>query len=228
MFCFEKLIDTEKRDLLHKLVQANCITSGHRDRVICSKPEDRAYELLIILQRRRYKDYFNFMDCLRKTMQQNMVKILEKGGVTAVNVQLLQEREDKRDIEAELVNKLTRYIDEGSESELSDDQRNPIHKLLAELQDNDICFIGSCTSNSGLSMFFQGETDDSSSALNNGCESGSLKNKLESWFRSSLEIPERWPPLVKEVTTGQHSNKHQVTTETEQNSGELRCIEFYQ
>ena len=58
MFCLEKLIDTEKRDLLHQLVQEKCITSRHRDRVIKSKPEDRAYELLIILKRRRYKDYY--------------------------------------------------------------------------------------------------------------------------------------------------------------------------
>ena len=41
-------------------------------------------------------------------MQQNIFKILEKGGVTAVNVQLLQEREDKRDIEAELVKQADR------------------------------------------------------------------------------------------------------------------------
>ena len=54
--------------------------------MIHTEPEDKAYELLIILQRRRYKDFCNFMKCLRETMQRNIVKILEKGGVTKVNI----------------------------------------------------------------------------------------------------------------------------------------------
>ena len=55
MFCLEKLIDTEKRALELKLVTANCITSRHRERLIHSKPEEKAHELLIIIQRRRYR-----------------------------------------------------------------------------------------------------------------------------------------------------------------------------
>ena len=35
MFCLEKLIDTEKRDLLHKLVRAKCIRARHREREWC-------------------------------------------------------------------------------------------------------------------------------------------------------------------------------------------------
>ena len=66
MFCLERLIDTEKRDLLHQLVRAKCITSRHRDRVIHSKPEDKAYELLIIIQRRRYGDFRKFMEYQKK------------------------------------------------------------------------------------------------------------------------------------------------------------------
>ena len=103
MFCLEKLIDTEKLDLIHKLVAKKCITSNHRDIVVSSEPEKKAYELLVILRRRRYRDYFNFLECLRKTMQKNIVKILEEGGVTEVQVQFYQKRKDKRDIEAELI-----------------------------------------------------------------------------------------------------------------------------
>ena len=220
MFCLEKLIDTEKHDLVYKLVQANCITSRHRDRVIRSKPEENAYELLIILQRRRYRDFFNFMKCLRKTMQNNIVKILEKGGVTEIEVQLFQERTDRRNIEAELIRKLTGYVNEDIASDLSEDQKQIVDKLLAELAENDIYFIGTCTSTSkgSVSMFLQGRQDDPLPVLNNGCESGSLKVTVEEIFRSLLEIPDSEPPLVKEVTTGQHSNKHHVTTETEHNS----------
>ena len=220
MICLEKLIDTEKRDLELKLVTANCITSRHRERLIHSKPEDKAHELLIILQRRRYKDFFNFMDCLRKTMQNNIVKILKKGGVTEIKVQLFQERRDKRNIEAELIRKLTGYVDEDRASDLSEDQKQFVDELLGELAENDIHFIGAYTGTSkgSFSMFLQGEKDDSLQVLNNGCESGSLKDKLENLFRSLLKIPDSEPPLVKEVTTGQHSNRHHVTTETELNS----------
>ena len=129
MFCLGKLIDTEKLDIELKLVRANCITSRHRDRVIHSKPDDKAYELLIILQRRRYKDFFNFMECLRKTMQHNIVKILERGGVTEIKVQLLQERSDRKNIVAELIKKLTGYIDEDKACGLSEDQRKFVDAL---------------------------------------------------------------------------------------------------
>ena len=217
MLCLEKLIDTEKRDLELKLVTANCITPRHRERVIHSKPEDKAHELLTILQRRRYKDFFNFMECLRKTMQNNIVKILEKGGVTEIKVHLFQERKDKRNIEAELIKKLTGYADEDKASDLREDQKQIVDALLAELAENDIYFIGTCTSTSmgSFSMFLQGGNDDSLQVLNDGCESGTLKNKLETGFRSLLEIPDSEPPLVKEVTTGQHSNRHHVTKETQ-------------
>ena len=79
MICLKGLIDTEKHDFLLILVREKCITKRHRDRVFRTKPEERAYELLIILQRRRHRDFVIFMDCLRKTMQNNIIKVLEKG-----------------------------------------------------------------------------------------------------------------------------------------------------
>ena len=99
MFCLEKLIDTEKRDLLHQLVRAKCITARHRDRVIRSKPEIKAYELLIIIQRRRYRDFCKFIECQKK----NIVNILEKGGVTEIKILLQEDRGNNRKIVAELM-----------------------------------------------------------------------------------------------------------------------------
>ena len=227
MFCLEKLIDTEKRDLLHKLVQTKCITSRHRDRVIRSEPEDKAYELLIILQRRRYKDFFNFMECLRKTMQHNIVKILEKGGVSEIKVQLFKKLGDTNII-AELIKKLTGYADEDNKRELSDDQRQLIDEVLADLKVEGIYFIGTCTSDNvtSMSVFFQGKTENPFPVLTSGCQSGSLKDKLEKLFRSLLKIPGSWPPLLKEVTMGKQSNTHYVTTGIEQNSGIFSCNAF--
>ena len=221
MFCLEKLIDTEKLDLLHKLVHEKCITPQHRERVIRSKPEDKAHELLIILQRRRYKDYFNFMECLGKTMQRNIVRILEKGGVTEIRVQMIQERSDKRDIEAELIRRLTGYVGEDEASGVSEDQKKIVDELLAELTKNDIYFIGACpgTSKGSMSMYLQGENDDPRPVLNDGCKSGTLKGTLENVFRFLGEIPNSEPPLVKEVTMGEHSDKHHATILTEQNAG---------
>ena len=218
MFCLKKLVDTEKLDFLMKLVAADCIRARHRDRVIHSKPEDKAYELLIILQRRRYKDFLNFMECLRKTMQNNIAKILEKGGVTEIKVQLLQERGDKRNIEAELIKKLTGYVGEDNASVLSEDQKTIVDELLAKLAENGICFIGTCldtTSEGGLSMFFQAEKDDPCLFLKSGSESGSLKAMLETWFRFLLELPDSRHPLGIQVTTGKHSSIHHMATRTE-------------
>ena len=219
MFCLKVLIDTERQDLLMKLVAANCIREIHRDRVMNFKPdEERAYQLLIIIQRRRFKDFFNFMECLRKTMQTNIVKVLEKGRVSEIKVQLLKNRHDERNIAAELVRKLTGcIIDEGNESNLSEDQKKIVNEILAELKENDIHFVGTCAvpSNSdSLPMFFQSKAKNS--FLKNGCESGTLKNTLEKLFRTLL--PEREPPLVKEATMGQQSDNHHLNTE--QNSGE--------
>ena len=225
MFCLKKLIDTEKRDLVRKLVAEECITRRHRDRVICSKPDDKAYDLLVILQRRRYKDYFNFMKCLRKTMQTNTVKILEKGGVTEIKVELLKERRNRRDIGVELVGKLRGYIDDGYESDLSEDQRKIVDGILAELEKNDLYLVGTCTDTSNrdsILLFFQ--DGDGIPMLKNIVESGSLKDKLDKLFRALLNIPDRSPPLVKMVTMAKHSDKHPSKLQTEQNSGELYLL----
>ena len=225
MFCLKELINTEKQDLLMKLVASNCIRTRHRERVMNFKPdEEKAYQLLIIIQRRRYKDFFNFLKCLRKTMQRNTVKVLEKGGVTEIKVQLLQNRSDKKNIEAELIRKLTGYVDEGGQSDLSEDQKKIVDDLLAELEENDIHFIGTCAvtaDSNSMSMFFQGKNKDQIELLKNGCESGSLKDTLESLFRALLDIPDDWPPLVKQVTVRNHSNRHQLNRQTDT---EFRCV----
>ena len=98
-------------------------------------------------------------------------------------------------------------------------------EFLLELAENGICFIGICpettSPDSDMSMFFQGEKDDPFQVLKKGCESGALKDKLDVSIRSL--IPDRLPPLVKEVKTGEHSNKHHVTIQTEHSSGKLFC-----
>ena len=222
MFCLEKLIDTEKRDLLHQLVRSKCITSRHRDRVIRSKPEIKAYELLIIIQRRRYRDFRKFMECQKK----NIVDILEKGGVTEIKIQFQGEQGNNRKLVADLIKKLRGYVGEDDESDLDGNQKRMIIEFLAELAENGICFIGirpeTTSSDSDLCMFLQGEKEDSFQVLKEGCESGVLKVKLEALIRSL--IPDRLLPLVKEVRTGKHSNKHHVTIQTDLSSGKCGFI----
>ena len=225
MFCLEKLIDTEKRQLVMKLVAAKSIRSIHRDRVLNFKPdEEKAYQLLIIIQRRRYKDFFNFMDCLRKTLQRNVAKVLEAGGVTEFKVQVFQKRSDTRDIAAELIKKLTGYVDETDESELTADQKKIVDDLLAELEENDIYFIGTCAvteDSDSISLFLQAENDDPNGWLKAIFESRSLENTFDKLFRALLNIPESWPPLVKQVTMGKQSKRHLMNTKTEQITGEF-------
>ena len=162
-------------------------------------------------------------------MQNNIVKILEKGGVTEIKVQLYQERSDEGDIEAELIRTLTGYVDEEKASGLSEEQKKIVDDLLAELAKNNIYFTGTCTGTlkNSVSMFLQGEESNSFTVLKEGCESGSVKDRLEKFVRSLFKIPEGSPPLVKMVTTGKHSNRHHMTTATEQNSGEwIICFMF--
>ena len=230
MFCLKELINTEKQDLLMKLVTAKCIRARHRDRVMNFEPdEQKAYQLLIIIQRRRYRDFFKFMECLRKTLQRNVVKILEKGGITEVKIKLLQERSDNRNIAAELIRKLTGHVDESNSSDLSEDQRGFVGDLLEELEENDIYFIGTCTvtaDSDSMSVYVQSENDDPIRLLKTACESGSLKNTLEKLFRSLLDISDKWPPLVKDVTTGKHSHIHQLNSEMGKNSGKFIQMSF--
>ena len=205
MFCLRRLIDTEKLELLDRLVAANCITAPHRDRVIHFERDMKAYNLLVILYRRRYRDFFTFV----KYQKTNIANILKTGGVTEIKIQIREEQSDKRKTVAELITKLRGHVDEDSDSDLNEDQRKMIIKFLAELAENGICFIGICPettpSDSDLSMFFQGEKEDPFQVLKESCDSGALKDKLEELIRSLL--PDRFPPLVKEVKTGEHSGK---------------------
>ena len=140
MFCLRRLIDTEKLDVLDRLVEVNCITAPHRDRVIHSGRDMKAYELLIILYRRRYKDFLTFV----KYQKTNIANILKTGGVTEIKIQIREERSDKRKTVADLIKKLRGHFDEDNESDLNEDQRKMIIKFLAELENNGICFIGIC------------------------------------------------------------------------------------
>ena len=64
----------------------------------------------------------------------------EKGGVTQITIHLLHGRDDKQNIEAELIKKLTGYVDKENKSDLNEDQRH----FIDELKANNIYFIGSC------------------------------------------------------------------------------------
>ena len=79
-------------------------------------------------------------------------KNLRRGEVTEIKVRLLQERDDKRDIAAELVNKLTGYADEENKYDLNNDQQRIIGDLLSELKANEIYFVGACRSDSRPSL----------------------------------------------------------------------------
>ena len=141
--------------------------------------------------------------------------------MTEIKIHFQEDQGDNSKIVAELIKKLRGYVDENKANDLDEDQTKTVIDFLGELAENGICFIGICPettpSDSGLAMFFQGEKDDRFQVLEKSCESGALKDKLEALIQSL--IPDRLPPLVKEVKTGKHSNKHHVTIQTENCSG---------
>ena len=205
--CLKKLIDTDKQDFLLQLVQAKCIGSKHKENVgKCEHKEHKAKALLKILKRRRYKDFSSFIYCLKKTKQDSLAKVLETGGVGRIEVQL-NERSDWKEIEKEILKQLEGLDDEDNKSELSPDQREMIKKILAELAEYDIDFIGACHGppNTGsISVFLQVRKGDPYSVLMGSWKSELLKGTLENMFQellknsSLLRIPNR-SPLVKHV-----------------------------
>ena len=89
MFCLVNLINPYRMNFLYRLVSKKCITNRHKEKVErWLEPEKKIDELLRIMKRRSHRDFENFKFCLRDTMQNNIVDILEKGGIVTVRVKL--------------------------------------------------------------------------------------------------------------------------------------------
>ena len=202
MFGLVNLIDPNRMSFLYRLLECECITDSHKDRVASCKEKDKKVDaLLIILKRRRYKDFCNFKMCLHNTMQHKIVDILEKSGLVAVCVKL-HEREDRQIIESKIIEMLTGYVNYREETieQLSADQIKVIKDILEEMENSDwsIRVIG-CAPWQSIAIYFQCESEQSYEGFKQMHRSGHLKNMLERVFNSLLNFPESGTELIKSV-----------------------------
>ena len=79
---FERLIEIVKLELLQKLVSANCITSTHQERVMRSEREDQVNELRVILQRRRYNDFYKFEEFMKEAVDAHWTISLDEMSLS--------------------------------------------------------------------------------------------------------------------------------------------------
>jgi hypothetical protein len=75
----EDTIDAEY-GLVEALYSANCITRRQREYIKESRPSEKNCLLLDILARRSFADFKIFIDCLHKSGQSHVARVLEEGG----------------------------------------------------------------------------------------------------------------------------------------------------
>ena len=202
MFGIVNLIDPNRMSFLYRLVQCECITDTHKERVAsCRENDKKVDELLTILKRRRYRDFCNFKKCLNDTMQNKIVDILDKGGLVAVCVKL-REREDREIIESKLIDLITGYVNERKETfeQLSADQIKVIKDILEEMENSEwsIRLIG-CVPWHSIALYFQCATEDSYKRFINMLLSGGLKDLLGRTFHCALNFPKSGNELILSI-----------------------------
>ena len=202
MFGLVNLIDPNRMSFLYRLVECECITDTHKERVASYQEKDKKVDaLLIILKRRRYKDFCNFKKCLHDTMQRKIADILDKGGLVAVCVKL-GERKDREIIESKLIDVLTGYVNERKETieQLSADQIKVIKEILEEMENSEwsIRVIG-CAPWQSIAIYFQCESQHSYEGFKQMHRSGHLRNILESLFICLLNFPNISTELITNV-----------------------------
>ena len=79
-FCLRELIDPKKHNLIQLLLRARAITSKHMNKISGKKDKiEKNDELMRIMKRRSFANFKAFQNCLRETMQSNIVLILKKS-----------------------------------------------------------------------------------------------------------------------------------------------------
>ena len=201
MFGLVNLINPYQMEFLNRLVRKDCITSRHKDKVESHAESPRKVnELLTILKRRRYKDLCNFKFILHATMQTRIVGLLESIGLVAIRVEL-EERSDRMFIESALIAHLTDYVKQtnAKRPKLSEEQRSFVDRILDELENVNIHFIGSSSWKS-MAVFFMCSSTDSSDTLQQIFDAGKLRTILEKVYKVLYKMPDGSPDLIHRIS----------------------------
>ena len=183
-----KLIDPFMTDFLNRLVACKCITEEHKDKVKATAPKDTTEELICILKRRPYIDFYNFRINLREILRTKIGDIQKdnNGAIGIVNVKL-HKRSDREDIEAILIDILTGFLDEKAEvvKNLTEEQVKIIKCILTGLKKTGVRIFKIHNWHS-IAIFLKSENDDSVTAFEEFHESGKFKEILEQLFSCLL------------------------------------------
>ena len=188
MFCLEKLVSSRVNDLLVLLVAEKCITPTHKDWILSYKKENKdVYQLFEIVKRRSFQHFTDFKSCLESTGQNLIVEVLRKGGVVEITNHLkgIESRKDLDTIEIGIIEKLSGYVGNKSDSKLNEEQTFFIDKLIALLnkKENRIKFVG-CFRTNSIALYFQCETNESQEWLVDFCKNNELRIELKTLYRS--------------------------------------------
>ena len=143
------MISTRVNDFLALLVAEKCITPTHRDWIIgCRKENKDVFYLFEIIKRRSFQNFIDFRKCLAGAGQKLIVDVLRKGGVVVEitnHLKGIESRKDLDTIEKGIIEKLSGYVGNKSDSKLNEEQTFFIDKLIAILnkKENRIKFVGS-------------------------------------------------------------------------------------
>ena len=140
-----------------------------------------------IVKRRSFQHFTDFKSCLEGTGQNLIVEVLRKGGVVEITNHLrgIESRKDLDAIEIGIIEKLSGFVGNKSDSKLNEEQTSFIDKLIDLLnkKENRIKFVGSFRTNS-IALYFQCETKDSQEWLLNFCKNDELRMKLKTLYQS--------------------------------------------
>ena len=204
--CLVELMNSE--DIRLGLLSKSCITDRHSNKINAQITNREKNDVLLqILVRRSYSDYDNFKFFLRKTMQSNIVDILEKGGVVAIHTKL-KNRPDWNKIETTLIDRLTKYAlgesNADNDRSLTEEQITTINDILKRFGEKKGIYIeikGASQSGS-IAIYAQFKNLRALLAMGkNNCDLQEIKAMLESIFACLLH--EKDNSLIETVTIDQ-------------------------
>ena len=138
--CLIKLIDPYKHDFLSHLVEKDCITFSHFQKLTSMSKVDKSEmisELFTILLRRSFVHFQLFIQCLKYTLQHNLGQILENNGV--VLIMQINLRNNK--LEKHIAEVLTGTI-ELDDVHLDVGEKQLVEDILKSLEEKGLVIVG--------------------------------------------------------------------------------------
>ena len=133
-----KLIDPHKHDFLSLLLEKDCITLSHYEKLISfNKTEEMNSELLKIMMRRSFVHFLSFIECLKETLQYNLGQILETNKI-ALSMQV--DLKNKK-LEEQIASVLTGTV-ELDDLDLDEAGKKLVRDILKSLKEKRLVTVG--------------------------------------------------------------------------------------